>query len=150
MLDVPEARFISGVHVDLRRKPFLHFNTGSVGDIISIRLTARWCTATQTANSRMQTAGNTGHVGLMCHKQPTLEKHLRSVISASSCSCLRNNCTLTSISEDEDWVYAKYLDSAGVERQIRSKFLVGADGKTGYTRKKYLEPQGVQMQWAGQ
>ncbi|KAI5456872.1 hypothetical protein BGZ63DRAFT_365917 [Mariannaea sp. PMI_226] len=120
---VPGARFISGVHADLHRKPFLYFNTGS-------------------------TAGNTGHVGLLCHKQPTLEKHLRSVISASSCSSLRSNCTLTSISEDDDWVYAKYLDSAGAERQIRSRFLVGADGKTGYTRKKYLEPKGIHMQWA--
>ncbi|KAH7231993.1 hypothetical protein B0J15DRAFT_517711 [Fusarium solani] len=120
---VPWARFISGVHTDLPRKPFLYFNTGS-------------------------TAGNTGHVGVLCHKQPALEKHLRSLISAWSYSSLRSKCTLASISKDDDWVYSKYLDSSGVERQIRSKFLVGADGKTGYTRKKYLEPKGVHMQWA--
>ncbi|KAI8669824.1 FAD-binding-3 domain-containing protein [Fusarium sp. Ph1] len=40
---VPGARFISGVHTDLHRKPFLYFNTGSI-------------------------AGNTGHVGVLCHK----------------------------------------------------------------------------------
>jgi 2-polyprenyl-6-methoxyphenol hydroxylase-like FAD-dependent oxidoreductase len=57
---------------------------------------------------------------------------------------------LSSISEDEDWVYATYKDGTGVEKQIRAKFLVGADGKTGYTRKKYLEPKGVFMQWAEQ
>lgn len=55
---------------------------------------------------------------------------------------------MTSISEDDDWVYATYTNTAGVEKYIRGRFLVGADGKTGFTRKKYLEPKGIQMQWA--
>lgn len=29
---------------------------------------------------------------------------------------------------------------------MRGKYLVGADGKTGFTRKKYLEPRGVLLQ----
>ena len=61
---------------------------------------------------------------------------------------MRSRCSLVSISEDEEWVYAKYVDASGEEKQIRSRFLVGADGKTGFTRKMYLEPKGVQMQWA--
>lgn len=79
-----------------------------------------------------------------------LEKHLRKAITdTAGVSTLRSRCALTSISEDDEWVYAKYVDAAtGEEKRIRSRFLVGADGKTGFTRKMYLEPKGVQMQWA--
>lgn len=42
-------------------------------------------------------------------------------------------------------MYVSYVDANGVEKQIRSIFLVGADGKTGFTRKNYLEPRGVQL-----
>jgi len=85
---------------------------------------------------------------MLSHKQPALEERLRSKIrEASSCE-LRSGCTVTSISEDDEWVYTRYLGANGVERCIRSRFLVGADGKTGFTRKQYLEPRGVHMQWA--
>lgn len=85
---------------------------------------------------------------MLGHKQPILEKHLRSAMSNTEYSHLRSSCTLTSISEDDDWVYAGYLDPSGVEKQIRGRFLVGADGKTGFTRKNYLEPKGIELQWA--
>ena len=39
----------------------------------------------------------------------------------------------------------QYVDAGGQERSIRGKFLIGADGKTGYVRKKYLEPKGITM-----
>ena len=45
-------------------------------------------------------------------------------------------------------MYATYLDGQQREHTIRSKFLVGADGKTGFTRKQYLEPLGVELLWA--
>lgn len=95
-----------------------------------------------------QSEGNTGHVGAMRHKQPALEKHLRSVIEASTFSELRSSCSLTSIDEDNHWVYASYQNPAGAEKKVRAKFLVAADGKTGYTRKHYLEPKGIQLEWA--
>jgi hypothetical protein len=50
------------------------------------------------------------------------------------------------IEEDADWVYCQYLDASGEQKKIRSKFLVGCDGKTGFTRKSYLEPKGVLME----
>ena len=87
---------------------------------------------------------------MITHKQPTLEKHLRSVIDGSQLSSLRTNCTLNSIQEDRDWVYASYLDPTGTERYVRARFLVGADGKTGFVRKHYLEPRGISMKWAEQ
>lgn len=95
-----------------------------------------------------QSAGNTGHIGLLGHKQPTLEKHLRLAMTSTEYSIFRPGCTLTCISENEDWVYVTYRDPSGAEKQVRGRFLVGADGKTGFTRKKYLEPQGIKMESA--
>ncbi|KAL3460086.1 hypothetical protein BJX64DRAFT_263683 [Aspergillus heterothallicus] len=120
---IPRIRFVSGIHQDLHTTPILSFDSSS-------------------------SEGNTGHVGAMRHKQPSLEKHLRSVIEASTFSELRSSCTLTSIQEDDNWVYASYQDAAGAEKKLRAKFLAAADGKTGYTRKHYLEPKGIQLEWA--
>ena len=95
-----------------------------------------------------QSAGHTGHVAAMSHKQPELERALRSKIHSQSSCDLRNGCTLTAIWENDAWVYATYIDAQQTIRKIRARFLVGADGKTGYTRKHYLEPKGVQLLWA--
>lgn len=59
---------------------------------------------------------------------------------------LRPKSTVVNIEEDASWTYCTYTDSQGVERRIRARFFVGADGKTGYTRKNYLEPKGVHME----
>jgi 2-polyprenyl-6-methoxyphenol hydroxylase-like FAD-dependent oxidoreductase len=98
--------------------------------------------------SVLQSEGNTGHVGAMRHKQPVLERYLRAVMGKSAHCELRSRCTLTSICEDDSWVYATYRDSTGAEKQVQAKFLVVADGKTGYTRKQYLEPKGIRLEWA--
>lgn len=57
---------------------------------------------------------------------------------------------MTGISEDRDWVYAQFTDTSGVKKRIRARFLVGADGKTGYTRKQYLESRGIKLEQASQ
>ncbi|PVH71143.1 hypothetical protein DL98DRAFT_597227 [Cadophora sp. DSE1049] len=44
----------------------------------------------------------------------------------------------------------QHMDADGANRRIRARFLIGADGKTGYTRKKYLEPKGIKLQQASQ
>ncbi|KAJ5769581.1 monooxygenase [Penicillium odoratum] len=121
---VSKVRFVSGNHHNLNANPFLVFDTGSI-------------------------EGHTSHVGVLSHKQPTLEKYLRTAVDKAETSELRNNCTLTSISEDADWVYATYNESS-TQRKIRAKFLAAADGKTGFTRKNYLEPKGIRLDWAGQ
>lgn len=113
--------FISGVHQVLDTKPFMKLDNST-------------------------TEGGTGHVGFICHKQPALEAGLRSAIASAEHSILRVGSTLTSISEDEDWVYITYDDKDANEHRLRGKFLVGADGKTGFTRKRYLEPKGVKME----
>ena len=118
-------QFVGGQHSDLVHKPFLSMNYAT-------------------------TEGGTGHPGFMFHKQPAIESHLRSQITAASSSELRVQCSLQSISEDEAWVYATYLDARGQTRTLRGKFLVGCDGKTGFTRKRYLEPRGVVLEKAHQ
>ena len=95
------------------------------------------------------TEGGTGHPGFIGQKQPIIEKYLRRVVVEGGGS-IRVGSTVTSISEDQNWVYVTYVDGDGVERKIRAKFMVGCDGKTGYTRKKYLEPRGIVMEKTSQ
>ncbi|KAJ5365229.1 monooxygenase [Penicillium concentricum] len=122
---IPKIRFVSGVHQNLHAKPFLHFDSAS-------------------------TEGNTGHVGVLAHKQPVLEKYLRAAMDQFDISQLRSSCTLTSITEDAGWVYATYTNESGTEKRTRARFLAAADGKTGFTRKMYLEPKGIKLEWAEQ
>ena len=110
--------FISGVHSDLSKKPFLTMDYGT-------------------------TEGGTGHVGFLCHKQPVMEKAIRDVIQESSFCELRPGSTVVSITEDENLVRVGYENASGTRKGVRAKFLIGADGKTGFTRKKYLEPKGI-------
>ncbi|KAE8156377.1 hypothetical protein BDV40DRAFT_281295 [Aspergillus tamarii] len=91
-------------------------------------------------------AGGTGHIGFLCHKQPALEKNLREAMSHSRFCALRSQSTVYELCEDEQWIYCKYRDAQGAERRIRARFFVGTDGKTGFTRKQYLEPKGVHME----
>lgn len=63
---------------------------------------------------------------------------------------IRGSCTVLSIEEDDEFVYTRYRDGRGAEHTIKSRFLVGADGKTGFTRKHYLEPKGIVMEKASQ
>jgi 2-polyprenyl-6-methoxyphenol hydroxylase-like FAD-dependent oxidoreductase len=117
--------FVGGVHNDLSKKAFMAIDYGT-------------------------TEGGTGHVGFICHKQPVLEKAIRGVIAESAFSELRVSSTIVSIAEDNDFVYVEYVGADGTRRKMRAKFLVGADGKTGYTRKKYLEPKGIIMEQCSQ
>ncbi|KAK5107149.1 hypothetical protein LTR62_001674 [Meristemomyces frigidus] len=115
--------FVGGIHNNLTANPFLTMDYST-------------------------SEGGTGHVGFICHKQPILEKHLRSAMDKTSKCDLRVSSTVTSISEDDDWVYTSYTTADGSQKTVRSKFTVGADGKTGFVRKKYLEPRGVILQQA--
>jgi 2-polyprenyl-6-methoxyphenol hydroxylase-like FAD-dependent oxidoreductase len=117
--------FVGGVHNDLSKKAFMAIDYGT-------------------------TEGGTGHVGFICHKQPVLEKAIRGVIAESAFSELRVSSTIVSIAEDNDFVYVEYVGADRTRRKMRAKFLVGADGKTGYTRKKYLEPKGIIMEQCSQ
>jgi 2-polyprenyl-6-methoxyphenol hydroxylase-like FAD-dependent oxidoreductase len=75
-----------------------------------------------------------------------MERCLRQVISSQSESELRTGSTITAIEETKEEVIVTYMTSAGELTKLRAKFLVGADGKTGFTRKKYLEAKGITME----
>ncbi|KAF7563742.1 hypothetical protein G7046_g421 [Stylonectria norvegica] len=111
-------RFIGGAHHDLTTNAFMMMDYNT-------------------------TEGGTGHPGFMCHKQPSIEKHLRSRITALGVAKTNLGARVTSIWEDKDWVYATYKNASDQSHTVRGKFLIGADGKTGFTRKHYLEPKGV-------
>lgn len=67
-------------------------------------------------------------------------------MSTSPLCDLWSESTVVNIEEDVSWTYCIYTDSQGVEHRLRSQFFIGADGKTGYTHKHYLEPKGVIME----
>lgn len=117
--------FIGGIHSDLQRAPIMRMDYGT-------------------------SEGGTGHVGFIGHKQPTLEMHLRNKIKESSCSTLKSSCTVLSIHGDPNGVTVAYANADGFETNLRGGFLVGADGKTGFTRKRYLESKGVLMEQISQ
>jgi 2-polyprenyl-6-methoxyphenol hydroxylase-like FAD-dependent oxidoreductase len=71
-----------------------------------------------------------------------MEKYLR-LATANQPSQNRVSRTVTGIEEDSESVYCHYSNASKGQRIIRAKFLVRADSKTGFMRKKYLEPKGV-------
>ncbi|KAJ5757375.1 uncharacterized protein N7511_006069 [Penicillium nucicola] len=117
-------KFIGGTEKSLLKKPFLEMDYGT-------------------------TEGGTGHIGFICHKQPVLEKHLRNAMKSDFCQ-LHTGASVSEIREEGGYVYSRYTDAHGVAHGIRSRFLVGADGKTGFTRKNFLEPLGIHMEQAHQ
>ena len=48
--------------------------------------------------------------------------------------------------EEESGVVVKYKDKEGNICSIRTSYLVGADGKRGIVRKKFLEPEGIKQE----
>lgn len=92
------------------------------------------------------TEGATGHPGVICHKQPVMEAYIRAVAGGTDGKSIRLGTTLQSIEEGDAGVDATYIDTDGAIRRVSGKYLVGADGKTGYVRKMYLEPRGIVME----
>lgn len=115
--------FIGGRHHDLSARPFMRLDYST-------------------------SEGGTGHVGFVCHKQPALEKHLREAAEKYEGCDIRSGCTVVGIEEDDEWVAATYRDPEGRMKSVRGRFLVGADGKTGFVRKMYLEPKGIRLEQA--
>ena len=86
----------------------------------------------------------------MSHKQPAIEEFLRARIQELGIASVRLGARVIGIKEDNDSVIATYLDTSNMRHTLKGKFLVGADGKTGFTRKQYLEAKGVKMEHSRQ
>ena len=118
----------------------MHFISGSASDLYKTPFLSTDMTTSE---------GNTSHVGFVFHKQPELERALRDAIKTLPASLFRTGCSVLSVSEDPERVIVEYTDSQGATRKLSGAFLVGADGKTGYVRKRYLEPKGVHLERCG-
>ncbi|KAL7767072.1 hypothetical protein ACKLNR_004988 [Fusarium oxysporum f. sp. zingiberi] len=71
--------------------------------------------------------------------QPRLEGALRKAIEESKFCSLRTACEVVSRSEQDPPVI-DFSDSQGTRQQIKGEWLIGADGKLGIVRKRFLEP----------
>ena len=111
--------FISGRDKDINAPPFLHLNTAVVG--------------------------HTGHMMNLMFDQPEMERQLRRVVHESG-GDFRTGAEVVGIQETEKYAEVTYNDSKG-EHHIRAKFIIGTDGKHGFTRKMYLEPKGIKMEY---
>lgn len=69
----------------------------------------------------------------------TAEKALRAEVSKSKLCELRLGCEVRKIEEVQDALHINYVESNGTSRDVRASWLVGADGKRGVVRKKFLE-----------
>lgn len=114
-----------------------NFVTGSSGDLYKKPLIQMDYSTTE---------GGTGHVGFICHKQPAMEKAIRDKLEQIPSSQLRSESTLMGIKETEDTVIVEYQTADRTTRKLKAPFLVGADGKTGFVRKRYLEEKGIVLE----
>ncbi|KAL2861194.1 uncharacterized protein BJX67DRAFT_375520 [Aspergillus lucknowensis] len=79
--------------------------------------------------------------------QPNYEREIRSLIARSySHTCtVRPGCEAIACEERDDHSTVEYVARDGSHHFVRAAWLVGADGKRGVVRKKFLEPQGIRQ-----
>jgi len=75
-----------------------------------------------------------------------IERELRKRIMALPSVDLRIGCEVLDRTEEEAGVIVKYKDEQENIHSIRASYLVGADGKRGVVRKKFLEPEGIRQE----
>ena len=113
--------FISGRHHDINAPPFFELSFGDTG--------------------------YSGHQRNLMFDQPTMERRLRQVVKESSLGRFRDGSEVVGIEERGDSIEVMYKNGAGALNRLRARFVVGTDGKGGFTRKKYLEPRGIPMEY---
>lgn len=74
------------------------------------------------------------------------ERELRLEIAKLPLLDLRCGCEVIARTEEPRKVVVEYRDRNGDIRKLRAKWLVGADGKGGVVRKKFLEPEGIKQE----
>ncbi|KAK2811067.1 hypothetical protein FQN50_002402 [Emmonsiellopsis sp. PD_5] len=79
--------------------------------------------------------------------QPNYEREIRNLIKKDLPTCeVRTGCEAISRTEVGDHTILEYVTQDGTKHSIRTSWLVGADGKRGVVRKKFLEPEGVRQE----
>ena len=112
-------------------------------------LSSRQCDINQTPFLTLKFVGSglTGHSRNVMFSQPIMEGHMQDVVKCAPTGEYRDRSEVVAIQETVDSTEVLYTRD-GQEKRIRAKFVVGTDGKTGFVRKKYLEPKGVLMERA--
>jgi 2-polyprenyl-6-methoxyphenol hydroxylase-like FAD-dependent oxidoreductase len=75
----------------------------------------------------------------------SLERALRTVIASLPLCDLRIGCEVVNRVEEDSSIVIEYLDRNRKKTSIRASWLVGADGKRGVVRKRFLEPEGIKQ-----
>ncbi|TVY44103.1 3-(3-hydroxy-phenyl)propionate/3-hydroxycinnamic acid hydroxylase [Lachnellula subtilissima] len=75
--------------------------------------------------------------------QPDYERALRKALECLPSCELRLGCEVLSRAENDEGVIVTYSDNDDNTKQVRASWLIGADGKCGIVRKKFLEPEGI-------
>jgi 2-polyprenyl-6-methoxyphenol hydroxylase-like FAD-dependent oxidoreductase len=75
-----------------------------------------------------------------------LERQLRKQAELLPACKLYEGCEVLSRTEHPDHLEVGFRTATGETNKIRTRFLVGADGKRGVVRKHFLEPEGVKQQ----
>jgi 2-polyprenyl-6-methoxyphenol hydroxylase-like FAD-dependent oxidoreductase len=68
------------------------------------------------------------------------------VISNLPTCKFRSGCEVLGRTEEDGYTIVEYLDEKGAFKSVRTSWLIGADGKRGIVRKKFLEPEGIKQE----
>ncbi|KAF9895305.1 hypothetical protein FE257_000209 [Aspergillus nanangensis] len=77
--------------------------------------------------------------------QPNYEREIRALLKTVPSCDLRVGCEVVNRIEKDNATEVEYITSEGERKWIRTSWLVGADGKRGVIRKRFLEPEGVKQ-----
>ncbi|KAJ5467404.1 MonooxygenaseFAD-binding [Penicillium sp. IBT 31633x] len=78
--------------------------------------------------------------------QPNYEREIRALLKTIPACDLRVGCEVLSRTENKDHSIIEYRTTDGTLHNIRTSWLVGADGKRGIVRKRFLEPEGIRQE----
>ncbi|KAK0646764.1 hypothetical protein B0T16DRAFT_327700 [Cercophora newfieldiana] len=78
--------------------------------------------------------------------QPNYEREIRALLKEFPTCQLRTGCEVLTRQLEGDSTVVEYVEQGGAKRTIRTRWLVGADGKRGVVRKKFLEPEGIRQE----
>lgn len=77
--------------------------------------------------------------------QPNYEREIRNLLKTIPSCDLRTGCEVLSRDEAGGITTITYITSTAERRTIQTQWLVGADGKRGVVRKRFLEPEGIRQ-----
>lgn len=75
-----------------------------------------------------------------------VEREIRALLKTLPSVELRVGCEVIDRQQEGELTVIEYLSSDGERHSVRTSWLVGADGKRGVVRKRFLEPEGIRQE----